>query len=83
LNLENRQIDKRNQAHRIYTYNERHVQDLIDTGEFNEEDEKGIDVPFYDLESILVATDNFSNENKLGQGGYRPVFKLISAIIGY
>uniref|UniRef100_A0A2N9G5P1 Bulb-type lectin domain-containing protein n=1 Tax=Fagus sylvatica TaxID=28930 RepID=A0A2N9G5P1_FAGSY len=53
----------------------RHVQDLIDAGEFNEEDEKGIDVPFYDLESILVATDNFSNENKLGQGGYGPVFK--------
>uniref|UniRef100_A0A2N9H967 Protein kinase domain-containing protein n=1 Tax=Fagus sylvatica TaxID=28930 RepID=A0A2N9H967_FAGSY len=52
-----------------------HVQDLIDAGEFNEEDEKGIDVPFYDLESILVATDNFSNENKLGQGGYGPVFK--------
>uniref|UniRef100_A0A2N9FQW7 Receptor-like serine/threonine-protein kinase n=1 Tax=Fagus sylvatica TaxID=28930 RepID=A0A2N9FQW7_FAGSY len=72
---ENRQIDQRNQAHRIYTYNERHVQDLIDAGEFNEEDEKGIDVPFYDLESILVATDNFSNENKLGQGGYGPVFK--------
>uniref|UniRef100_A0A2N9G4Q8 Receptor-like serine/threonine-protein kinase n=1 Tax=Fagus sylvatica TaxID=28930 RepID=A0A2N9G4Q8_FAGSY len=45
------------------------------SGEFNEEDEKGIDVPFYDLESILVATDNFSNENKLGQGGYGPVFK--------
>uniref|UniRef100_A0A2N9IX28 Protein kinase domain-containing protein n=1 Tax=Fagus sylvatica TaxID=28930 RepID=A0A2N9IX28_FAGSY len=72
---ETRQIDQRNQAHCIYTYNERHVQDLIDAGEFNEEDEKGIDVPFYDLESILVATDNFSNENKLGQGGYGPVFK--------
>ena len=77
MNLENRQIDQRNQAHRIYTYNERHVQDLIDAGEFNEENEKGIDVPFYDLESILVATDNFSNENKLGQGGYGLVFKVI------
>ena len=83
MNLQNRQIDQRNQAHRIYPYNERHVQDLIDAGEFNEEDEKGVDVPFYDLESILVATDNFSNENKLGQGGYGPVFKVISAIIGY
>ena len=83
MNLENRQIDQRNQAYRIYTYNERHVQDLIDAGEFNEENEKGIDVPFYDLESILVATDNFSNENKLAQGGYGPVFKVISAIIGY
>uniref|UniRef100_A0A2N9F3E9 Protein kinase domain-containing protein n=1 Tax=Fagus sylvatica TaxID=28930 RepID=A0A2N9F3E9_FAGSY len=44
-------------------------------GEFKEEDEKHIDVPFYDFESIRVATDNFSDENKLGQGGYGPVYK--------
>ena len=56
---------------------ESHVQDLIDLGEFKEEDEKGIDLPFYDLESIRVATNNFSNENKLGQGGYGPVYKVI------
>ncbi|XP_065618706.1 lysine-specific demethylase JMJ25 [Quercus suber] len=54
---------------------ESHVQDLIDLGEFKEEDEKGTDLPFYDLESIRVATHNFSNENKLGQGGYGPVYK--------
>ncbi|TQE10507.1 hypothetical protein C1H46_003845 [Malus baccata] len=29
----------------------------------------------YDFESILVATDNFSTENKLGQGGFGPVYK--------
>ena len=46
---------------------------------FQEEAEKGIDVPFYDLESIRVATNNFSDENKLGQGGYGPVYKVISA----
>jgi hypothetical protein len=51
------------------------------SGEFREEDEKGIDVPFFDLESILVATDNFSDANKLGQGGYGPVYKVISATL--
>ena len=60
-------------------YSESYVQDLIDSGEFQEEDEKGIDVPFYDLESIRVATNNFSDEHKLGQGGYGPVYKVISA----
>ena len=35
---------------------------------------------FYDLESIRVATNNFSDENKLGQGGYGPVYKVILAI---
>ena len=49
---------------------ERHVKDLIDSGEFREEGESEIDLPFFDLESILAATDNFSDANKLGQGGY-------------
>ncbi|XP_075075734.1 G-type lectin S-receptor-like serine/threonine-protein kinase At4g27290 isoform X2 [Nicotiana tabacum] len=44
--------------------------DLID-----EEDEKGTDVPFFSLESILAATDNFSEENKLGRGGFGLVYK--------
>ena len=60
-------------------YSERYVQDLIDSGEFQEEDEKGLDVPLYDLESIRIATNNFSDENKLGQGSYGPVYKVISA----
>ncbi|XP_030929149.1 G-type lectin S-receptor-like serine/threonine-protein kinase At4g03230 isoform X2 [Quercus lobata] len=71
---ENRQIDQRNRVQRIL-YSESYVQDLIDSGEFQEEDEKGIDVPFYDLESIRDATNNFSDENKLGQGGYGPVYE--------
>lgn len=41
-----------------------------------QENEKLIDVPFYDLESILSATDNFSDANKLGQGGFGPVYKV-------
>ncbi|KAG2717143.1 hypothetical protein I3760_03G159600 [Carya illinoinensis] len=54
---------------------ERRVQDLISSAEFKEEDKKGIDVPFFDLPSILAATDNFSEANKLGQGGFGPVYK--------
>ncbi|XP_043719675.1 G-type lectin S-receptor-like serine/threonine-protein kinase At4g03230 [Telopea speciosissima] len=38
-------------------------------------DEKTIDVPFFDFESIMAATNNFSNLNKLGQGGFGPVYK--------
>lgn len=52
---------------------ERLVKDIIDSGRFNEEETKAIDVPFFDLESILAATNNFSNANKLGQGGFGPV----------
>ena len=64
------------QSIRMYD-TERRVKNLIDTGEFKEEDKKGIDVPFFDLESILEATDYFSDANKLGQGGFGPVYKVI------
>ena len=51
----------------------------MDSSEFKD-DEKGIDVPFFDFESILDATDDFSDKNKLGQGGYGPVYKVPSVI---
>ncbi|PRQ52945.1 putative protein kinase RLK-Pelle-DLSV family [Rosa chinensis] len=56
---------------------ERQVKELIDTSDFKEVDDKGVDVPFFDLQSILDATDNFSIANKLGQGRYGPVYKGI------
>ncbi|KAL7244063.1 hypothetical protein ACSBR1_016317 [Camellia fascicularis] len=31
--------------------------------------------PFYDLSTLSAATDNFSDSNKLGQGGFGPVYK--------
>uniref|UniRef100_A0A7N2LSH3 non-specific serine/threonine protein kinase n=2 Tax=Quercus lobata TaxID=97700 RepID=A0A7N2LSH3_QUELO len=70
---ENRKIDQRNRTQRMLDSED--VQALIDLSEFKEEDEEGIDVPFFDLESMLIATNNFSNENKLGEGGYGPVYK--------
>ncbi|KAM1015866.1 hypothetical protein ACFX1Q_045453 [Malus domestica] len=65
--------NKRDQIRRGQFDSERRVKELIDTSEFKEEE--GIDVPFFDLQTILDATDNFSNANKLGQGGYGPVYK--------
>ncbi|KAL2931599.1 Cysteine-rich receptor-like protein kinase 10 [Bienertia sinuspersici] len=34
----------------------------------------GRDSPLYDLASIHAATDNFSEKNKLGEGGFGPVY---------
>ncbi|KAM1218326.1 hypothetical protein ACFX2G_046533 [Malus domestica] len=65
--------NKQDQIRRGQFDSERRVKELIDTSEFKEEE--GIDVPFFDMQTILDATDNFSNENKLGQGGYGPVYK--------
>ncbi|KAL5581838.1 hypothetical protein UlMin_014280 [Ulmus minor] len=71
---ENRRLSERKRALRALD-TERHIKDLMASSEFKDEDEKGIDVPFFDLKSILDATDDFSDANKLGQGGYGPVYK--------
>lgn len=34
------------------------------------------DLPLMDLASILAATDNFSKANKLGEGGFGPVYRV-------
>lgn len=51
--------------------------DSFDGDLITEDDKKRIDVPFFSLNSILVATQNFSNASKLGRGGFGPVYKVL------
>lgn len=34
-----------------------------------------VDLPIFDLETVVKATDNFSLANKIGEGGFGPVYK--------
>ena len=79
LNSGNRRNIQRNLALHLCD-SERRVKDLIDSGRFKEDDGKGLDIPFFDLESILIATNNFSSANRLGQGGFGPVYKVTKLI---
>lgn len=36
-----------------------------------------LELPFFDLATVARATDNFSPSNKLGEGGFGPVYKVI------
>jgi hypothetical protein len=54
-----------------------------DKGEVNEEDValvwvagRNSEFTVYDFLQVLEATNNFSEENKLGQGGFGPVYKV-------
>ncbi|CAO2819041.1 unnamed protein product [Amaranthus hypochondriacus] len=42
---------------------------------FEGDDTEGIDVPLFGWESILAATNNFSEANKLGIGGFGSVYR--------
>ncbi|KAL9297624.1 hypothetical protein ACSQ67_023520 [Phaseolus vulgaris] len=65
---------QKNSGFNLYD-SEKYVRDLIESGSFKEDDAQAIDIPFFHLESILGATNNFANANKLGQGGFGPVYK--------
>ena len=67
---------KKNSARSMYD-SERYVKDLIESGRFKEDDGHAIDIPHFHLEVMLDATNNFSNSNKLGQGGFGPVYKVM------
>jgi hypothetical protein len=41
-------------------------------------DEEDIDqLPLYDLDTIVSATDSFSFQNKIGEGGFGVVYKVV------
>jgi hypothetical protein len=42
----------------------------------DEGQEEDMDIQFFDLSTITKATDNFSIDNKLGEGGFGLVFRV-------
>ncbi|KAF7112155.1 hypothetical protein RHSIM_RhsimUnG0256000 [Rhododendron simsii] len=39
------------------------------------------DLPWFSFASVSAATDSFSNANKLGEGGFGPVYKMIDFVL--
>lgn len=42
----------------------------------NESQKEDLELPLFNLSEIAEATHNFSLNNKLGEGGYGPVYKV-------
>ncbi|XP_021905855.1 G-type lectin S-receptor-like serine/threonine-protein kinase At4g27290 isoform X1 [Carica papaya] len=47
----------------------------LEIDESNQGRTDDMDLPLFDLATIVNATDNFSIDNKLGEGGFGPVYK--------
>ncbi|XP_019451100.1 PREDICTED: G-type lectin S-receptor-like serine/threonine-protein kinase At4g27290 isoform X2 [Lupinus angustifolius] len=47
------------------------------TEEKDESGQEDLELPFFDLTTIVNATNSFSNDKKLGEGGFGPVYKGI------
>ncbi|XP_031483658.1 cysteine-rich receptor-like protein kinase 10 [Nymphaea colorata] len=57
-------------------YRRRHRDGWTKAGNFQGEEEKGSGEPLiFDLASLKAATQDFAEENKLGEGGFGPVYK--------
>ena len=41
-----------------------------------ESGQEDLELPIFDLATIVKATNDFSIDNKLGQGGFGPVYKV-------
>ncbi|KDP38978.1 hypothetical protein JCGZ_00735 [Jatropha curcas] len=48
---------------------------MQERGYMDESSQKDLELPLFDFSTIATATDNFSDYNKLGEGGFGPVYK--------
>ena len=49
---------------------------LADSSLLARDDEDDGEIHYFDFTTILTATNNFSDDNKLGEGGFGPVYKV-------
>ncbi|RDX96533.1 G-type lectin S-receptor-like serine/threonine-protein kinase, partial [Mucuna pruriens] len=53
------------------------IETRMSTEQKDQGGQEDLELPFFDLVSIVNATNNFSIDNKLGEGGFGPVYKGI------
>ncbi|XP_060667559.1 cysteine-rich receptor-like protein kinase 44 [Ziziphus jujuba] len=56
--------------------------ELVDTSMLKRDDDNNGEVKYFSLSTIRAATKSFSDTNKLGEGGFGPVYKIRIYTIG-
>ncbi|CAJ1978652.1 unnamed protein product [Sphenostylis stenocarpa] len=59
----------------IYMTRRKYKGNGIWTEEKDDGGQENLELPFFGLATIINATNNFSDDNKLGEGGFGPVYK--------
>lgn len=54
---------------------------IFESGDNSECQKEDLELPVFDLGTVAIATNNFSEENKLGEGGFGPVYKVTKQCI--
>jgi hypothetical protein len=49
----------------------------LPSGSNNKDMKEELELPFFNMDELASATNNFSDANKLGEGGFGPVYKVI------
>lgn len=55
--------------------------EMLEGGIIDAEDDDGEQMFYLNLHDIMAATNAFSEENKLGEGGFGPVYKVNNNMI--
>ncbi|XP_062086525.1 uncharacterized protein LOC133792634 [Humulus lupulus] len=59
----------------FYIHKRRNSYDTNTFFERNKTQDEDLELPLFDMHTISTATNNFSENNKLGEGGFGPVYK--------
>ena len=55
--------------------------DVSLSGKDQDGNRRNTDLPLFDFSTIAAATNNFSIENKLGEGGFGSVLKVVISLL--
>lgn len=66
----------------LHTISEK-KEDIGEAEQNIEQSKEDMELPLFDLATIAKATNNFSFNKKLGEGGFGPVYKVISNMFMY